>query len=166
MLYTYGFGEFAGYLQGAERRFQGALADGLRDSAAIVERRAKTNVQRGRPEWAPLAPATRAARMRKSPSARAGERQGKRGVTPLYDEGTMLRSISHEVEDQDLVAVVGSSVGYAAVHELGTSRAGKGRSNTIPARPFLQPAAEEGLEECKGAMRERVRRAVEFGSTR
>lgn len=43
------------------------------------------------------------------------------------------------VVGKDLVAEMGSSVPYAAIHEYG-GQAGRGGSTTIPARPYLNPA--------------------------
>lgn len=150
---TFGMDELGGFLHRLPRRMDDATREGLTDCALIVERNVKLGIKTGRPEWAPLAESTKESRKRKSPSAR---RQG--GMTPLWDQGTLLRSVDHEVGDSE--AVVGVSVGYGAVHEEGTNRAGRGHNVTIPARPFLEPAAKESEEDCRIAFGKRVRETL------
>jgi len=46
------------------------------------------------------------------------------------------------IKGKTIEAHIGSNVPYAAIHEYG-GQAGPGRSVTIPARPYLKPAAEK-----------------------
>ena len=58
------------------------------------------------------------------------------GNRTLTDTGRLRRSIAHVVGDGGHMVEVGSSVVYAAIHQLG-GRAGSGRRARIPARPYL-----------------------------
>ena len=58
------------------------------------------------------------------------------GGRTLVASGRLRASISHTVAADGSSVEVGSSVSHAAVHQFG-GRAGKGRSATLPARPFL-----------------------------
>lgn len=73
------------------------------------------------PAWAPLTTATQADRVR----------QGYSADDPLLRDGTLRRSIEHEVSGDSVV--VGSKLDIAAFQEFGTK--------TIPPRPFIGPAA-------------------------
>lgn len=148
---TFGFEEGMRRLRQMPDRLNDAKREALIDCALVVERRAKENITKGRPEWAPMAESTRRGRERR----RGG---GTARIQLLYDEGTMLRSIDHEVDETE--AVIGSTIGYAAVHETGTARAGASHNIRIPARPYLVPAAEEAEEEMQEAFRERMAEAV------
>lgn len=65
-------------------------------------------------------------------SARAATEGGR----TLTRTGRLRDSITHTISDGGLAVAVGSSVAYAAIHQYG-GQAGKGRTVTIPARPFL-----------------------------
>ena len=58
------------------------------------------------------------------------------GTRTLTDTGRLRGSMAHVVGDGGRMVEVGSSVVYAAIHQLG-GRAGKGRRVRIPARPYL-----------------------------
>ncbi|MDR2015549.1 MAG: phage virion morphogenesis protein [Azoarcus sp.] len=67
-------------------------------------------------------------------------KRGRRGSKPLIDTGTMQNSVSYSATSDGLTIGVNRQFGSnanAAVHQLGTDRAGRGRKVTIPARPFL-----------------------------
>lgn len=55
------------------------------------------------------------------------------------DTGNLRNSITHTTEPSDRSAYIGTNVEYAPYVEYGTSR--------TKARPFLQPAAEDHVEE-------------------
>jgi len=57
-----------------------------------------------------------------------------------YDTGTLRRSI--DMEKGTGYVVVGSAVPYARIHELG-GQAGRNKSVTIQARPYLGPALDK-----------------------
>jgi phage gpG-like protein len=98
--------------------------------------------------WPPLADSTLAAKAPKSKM--------------LIDTGSLVRSIRSEkvAKWKWLVGVKRGSVGrteagavnlvnIAAVHEFGTTTAGRGRATVIPARPFIKPVRErmsKGIE--------------------
>ena len=63
-----------------------------------------------------------------------------------YRTGHLTRSISAEPDRSNHVYIVGSTVNYAPVHELGLT-VGRAR---YPQRPFLQPAAEYVIENRAG----------------
>ncbi len=71
--------------------------------------------EEGRPKWVPLR-----------------SREGK----ALRDTGALWDSINTAVTKK--TAQVGTNEEYAAVHQFGTNKAGRGKNITIPARPFLQ----------------------------
>lgn len=65
-----------------------------------------------------------------------------KGLAPV-DTGNLRNSITHEVQDGGMSAVIGTSVKYAPYQELGAPNA------HVPAHPFLRPAAENHSEEYK-----------------
>ncbi|TCS69762.1 phage virion morphogenesis protein [Sulfuritortus calidifontis] len=97
--------------------------------------------------WEPNAPATIAAYLgRYGGSYKKDGSLSKRGAAraagkkPLIGESKQLQNI-HYAAGRDW-AEVGSSRIYAAIHQLG-GQAGRGKSVTIPARPFL-PVTQDG----------------------
>lgn len=62
---------------------------------------------------------------------------------PLLDTGRLRNSISFSAGPFDVH--VGSNVEYARIHQLG-GQAGRGRSVTIPARPYLGLSEEDAQE--------------------
>lgn len=73
--------------------------------------------------------------------------RGRGTAPPLPDRlswrtGHLTRSIGTEVVPSQRVAIVGSTVNYAPVHELGLQ---VGNAH-YPRRPFLQPAADWVME--------------------
>jgi HK97 gp10 family phage protein len=64
------------------------------------------------------------------------------GNPPNVDTGELRRSITHEVDRDNLVARVGTNKIYGRYLEMGTDK--------MQPRPFLAPA----LESCKGAITE------------
>ena len=54
----------------------------------------------------------------------------------LTDTGRLRSSIVHTLTEGGRAVEVGTSVAYAAIHQLG-GRAGKGRRARVPARPYL-----------------------------
>ncbi len=58
------------------------------------------------------------------------------GGQTLTDKGHLRRSITHRVAADGRSVDVGSNLVYAAIHQFG-GQAGRGRSVTLPARPYL-----------------------------
>ena len=58
------------------------------------------------------------------------------GGQTLTDHSTLRRSITHRVAGDGRSVDVGSNLVYAAIHQFG-GQAGRNRSVTLPARPFL-----------------------------
>ena len=149
---TFGFQELLSRVHALPGAMDRAKSGWLKDSALIVEKAAKENIVCGRDEWPPLAASTVAARRaRKSYSKKALLES----IKPLYETGRMMRSITHEVEDE--AAYIGWTVPYGSVHEFGTTSAGPTRSTTIPARPHMVPAAEENLDRMRSALVKRIK---------
>ena len=77
------------------------------------------------------------------------------GNRTLTDTGRLRSSIAHTLTEGGRAVEVGTSVAYAAIHQLG-GRAGKGRRARIFARPYL------GIDERdRDAMARIVKRALE-----
>ncbi len=149
MDYTFGFQQALQALRSYPDRLHSAVDEALKDASLIIIRAAKENIQLGRPEWPPLSSQGLSRR-----TARISRRQ----PTPLLDTGTMMRSIHAEYEPG--VAYIGWGVSYGAVHEFGTTRAGRTRTVTIPARPHLHPAWKENQERCLSAFSKRLQGAL------
>lgn len=107
--------------------------------------------------WAPNAQATvlgTLARIKGAYSKRDG-RLTKKGATaaagkrPLVDTGILQDSIRYQVSADGNSVEIGTNrfagewTGGAAVHQFGTTKAGRGRKTTIPARPFLGISAAD-----------------------
>ena len=133
MEHVFGFREVNRYMGQLNGRVRRGVKDAMTDAALIVEGKVKEFISEGRSEWVRHSPAT---------TARRGV-----GARILYDTGTMLRNVTHEVSDK--MAIVGSPNEADPVHEFGTTRAGRGRHTTIPARPHYQPAVKETLGDVK-----------------
>jgi len=183
MEYLFGFRDVTEYLSRLNGRLDRALQEALTDAALLIEKEAKQNIAQGRPEWPRLSRKTILARMRRRKAGRQAlararrlRRQGasvmeraaamrnilRRSAAsspyaPLYDTGTLMRSITHEVERDR--AIVGPTVVYAAIHEFG-GMAGRGRRVRIPARPYLVPAARENLGRIREIYMSRVVQAA------
>ncbi|MCX7731622.1 MAG: phage virion morphogenesis protein [candidate division WOR-3 bacterium] len=140
---TFGFEQALTALRSYPDRLRRAMDEGLKDASSIIIAAAKQNIQLGRPEWLPI----------KFPSRRVA-RISRTQPTPLFDTGTMMRSIHAEYEPH--IAYIGWGVRYGAVHEFGTTRAGRTRSIAIPARPHLYPAWTENKDRCVDAFRKRI----------
>ena len=113
-----------------------AMQQGLREAAMLVEREAKLNITRGRPEWPPLKPET----IKRKGSSKA-----------LIDTGTLRASITHKVHSN--YAEVGPfGVKYAVFQEYGT--------RYIPPRPFLRPALYENVKRIKEIIKRKLRAVV------
>jgi len=65
------------------------------------------------------------------------------GGQTLVDSGRLRDSITHAVEPGR--AVIGSNLVYAAIHQLG-GEAGRNRSVTLPARPYLGISPADEIE--------------------
>jgi phage virion morphogenesis protein len=84
--------------------------------------------------WTDLKPATVAQR-----------RKSGRGPHPILQvSGQLASSITGESGPRH--ATVGTNLAYAGVHQFGTDKAGRNKSTTIPARPFLV-AQDEDLDD-------------------
>ncbi len=79
----------------------------------------------GRPKWQDLADSTKKQRQKKR----------KWPGQILQVEGQLASSINTYYDNDS--AVIGSNLDYAAIHQLG-GQAGKNKSASIPARPYLQ----------------------------
>ena len=87
----------------------------------------------GRPKWVDLAESTK-------------KKRQKTGHYPgqiLQVTGQLASSISTQYDNES--AVIGSNLDYAAIHQFG-GQAGKNKSASIPARPYLQ-LTDEDFEE-------------------
>lgn len=96
----------------------------------------------GRPDrWAPLAQATILGRlggkrkaMKRKGGMRAPAARKAAGFKTLVRSARLKNSISYRLISNGIE--VGTNVVYAAIHQYG-GKAGRGRSVTIPARPYL-----------------------------
>lgn len=87
--------------------------------------------QQGRPDkWQELAESTIKKRKK------AGHWPGQ----ILQVEGRLATSITTQYDNES--AIIGSNLDYAAIHQLG-GQAGKNKSITIPARPYLKVTNED-----------------------
>jgi len=130
----FGFTQLTSYMQKLKSDLPNRIYDGLKSAALLIEKAAKENIIHGRAEWPAI----------KYPERRVSKKS-RTQATPLLDTGTLMCSIHSEVEKTQ--AIIGSGLKYAPPHELGTTRAGRTRSTTIPKRPFLTPAAKENIKE-------------------
>jgi HK97 gp10 family phage protein len=81
----------------------------------------------------------------------------------LVDTGNLLNSIQQkEIRVQDTTAEVevGTDVVYAAIHEFG-GVTGRNYATTIPARPYMRPAVDEGKQRIIEAVGEVLKRNIE-----
>ena len=107
----------------------------LKNLAGIMADATEENFsQQGRPDkWQELAESTIKKRKK------AGHWPGQ----ILQVEGRLASSITTQYDDE--TAVIGSNLDYAAIHQLG-GQAGKNKSVSIPARPYLK-LTEDDFEE-------------------
>lgn len=78
--------------------------------------------------------------------------RGRGNAPPLPDRlswrtGHLTRSIGTDSIPSARTWILGSTVNYAPVHELGLTVQGRGGAVRYPARPFLLPAAEWAIEQ-------------------
>jgi HK97 gp10 family phage protein len=129
---VFGFDQAQAFLKkigdDAEKRMERAM----KKATLVVETAAKENIRNGRSDWPALSPLTLLR---------------KKDDRMLWDKGTLLRSIHSEVEATR--GVIGSGLIYSPVHEFGTTSAGANNNITIPARPYLEPAANENLDKIR-----------------
>ena len=74
------------------------------------------------------------------------------GNPPAVDTGTLRRSVTYQVDENNLVGYVGSNLKnppYGAYLEFGTTKDGK---QIIKPRPWLKPATEKSMEKIKEIM--------------
>ena len=104
----------------------------LKNLAGIMVDATEENFsQQGRPDkWQELAESTIKKRKK------AGHWPGQ----ILQVEGRLASSITTQYDDES--AVIGSNLDYAAIHQLG-GQAGKNKSASIPARPYLSLSNED-----------------------
>jgi phage gpG-like protein len=112
------FIELSGILKDAPNRMQPGAVVALESSAQMIEDEAKRVIGTYDYGWPSLKPETI-------------KRKG--ADTPLLQSGEMRDSITHQVDEAAMVAVVGTNDPKAKFHELGTVH--------IPARSFLAGAA-------------------------
>lgn len=137
---VFGFRETQRALSMMPNKLKQRTEKAMEDATLIIERAAKENIQHGRTDWPALKPATLAHR---------------KDNKPLYDKGTLMRSIHSEADETR--GVVGSSLDYAPAHELGTKTAGRSKNITIPQRAFIEPACREHFKEVQGIFIRRIR---------
>ena len=115
----------------ARDALNGGLREGLVELHTETLRTLDSNMRAGKDalgrEWAPIKPESLRSRQVRTDDAR-----------PLVDTGDLRADImsTSEVNVQELYAIIGSSLDYAEVHELGAPEAG------IPRRPIFAPAAK------------------------
>ena len=74
------------------------------------------------------------------------------GNPPAVDTGTLRRSVTYQVDENELVGYVGSNLKdppYGAYLEFGTTKDGK---QIIKPRPWLKPATEKSMDKIKEIM--------------
>ena len=86
--------------------------------------------EEGRPKWTDLAESTKNQRRKK----------GKYPGQILQVEGQLSSSVNTFYDDDS--AVIGSNLDYARIHQVG-GEAGKNKSVSIPARPYLKLTNED-----------------------
>lgn len=93
--------------------------------------------------WKPNAPATIEEYVRKKGKGQSGKKRSALAADKqiLMVEGLLRGSISHEADEQSVTVSAGRI--YAAIHQFG-GKAGRGRSVTLPARPYF-PIKDGGL---------------------
>lgn len=87
---------------------------------------------------------------------RKGHHPSLPGNPPAVDTGTLRRSITYEVDEENLVGRVGSTQTnppYGAYLEFGTSR--------MQPRPWLKPATEKSMETIKKLLGKAVKVTLE-----
>ncbi|MDR1368462.1 MAG: phage virion morphogenesis protein [Candidatus Accumulibacter sp.] len=111
--------------------------------------------------WQPNAPATYLKMVSRSDTYSEGANRGRvrsgrtgalMGKKPLVDTGAFSRSFNYQRQGDTLLVGTnylsetiksgGDPIGMA-VHQFGTTRAGRSRNVTIPARPFLGISADD-----------------------
>lgn len=100
----------------------------LRHVGAYLEGEIKETIERTRPEWPALKPATIA---------------HKKSSKPLIDTGTMWNAVTHTVSVRTSIVTVGifgEEAKRAAAHELGAP------SRNIPQRAFIRPTFDAQKE--------------------
>ncbi|WP_290597045.1 MULTISPECIES: HK97-gp10 family putative phage morphogenesis protein [unclassified Archaeoglobus] len=113
---------------------------------AFLEDQIKKTISHGRAEWPPLSPET----IKRKGSSK-----------PLLDTGHLRDSITHKVEGNAVkVGVFGEEAIIAAVHEFGTTRAGRGHKVVIPARPFIRPTFDENIQEVEKIVGREVEKVI------
>ncbi|MDR2208853.1 MAG: phage virion morphogenesis protein [Azoarcus sp.] len=109
--------------------------------AASTTERFKTGMAPDGSRWPAISDATLLSRLRK----------GNSSTKPLVDTGALsdptLNGPRYQIIDGGAGVVVGVNRNFgganASVHQFGTSRAGRNRTVTIPARPFLGLSAQD-----------------------
>lgn len=112
----------------------------LKKSALKVEGTAKIDIQRGAKTGEVY---NRGGRLHQS---------SQEGQAPATDTGRLVGSITHNIMDSGLTAIVGSDVEYAIHLEFGTRHLG--------ARPWLHPALEKSRKDIDGYFKQAVKNAV------
>ncbi len=131
---VFGFDQAQAFLKKLGDDAETRMERAMKKATLVVETAAKENIRHGRTDWPALSPLTL---LRKKDNHM------------LWDKGTLLRSIHSEVESTR--GVIGSGLLYSPVHEFGTTSAGANNNITIPARPYLEPAANENINNIRDA---------------
>ena len=108
--------------------------------ATVIDKSFETSSSPLGGAWQPLSPSTVAKRRRGSSK-------------PLVDTGALRGSVNTSANNDIITfGISGAPTTYGGAHQFGTSNAGKGRSTTIPARPYL-PLTQQGSDFSSGRAR-------------
>lgn len=132
--------EFAAYAQRLQRTVRHAAEVGLAEAAELIAKDARDRLGTYQENWPSLAEATILEK----------QRQGYEVPSPLKRTGELRDSI--RVEQEGLIALIGSDHPAAKVHEHGDEH--------VPPRPFLQPALYTKAPEAKAIIERTVAAAI------
>lgn len=68
------------------------------------------------------------------------------GKRVLWDTGDLAGSVHFQADSHGVTIGTAANIPYAAVHQFGTDKAGRGNKTKIPARPYLAMNRGESLE--------------------
>jgi phage gpG-like protein len=130
---VFGFERAQAFLKKMGNDVEKRMERAMKKATLVVETAAKDNIWKGRTDWPALSPLT---------IIRKGDNR------MLYEHGNLLRSIHSEADATR--GIIGSDLKIISpVHEFGTTSAGANNNITIPARSYLEPAANENLDKIR-----------------
>lgn len=118
----------------------------VQKAALMVEGAAKVKIQRGAKTGQVYAGANGRLHQASAP-----------GEAPATNTGRLVGSITHNIKDSGLTAIVGSDVEYAIHLEFGTRNMG--------ARPFLQPSVEENRQKIEKMFADAIKKGMKNKGT-